>query len=458
LLQLLLLLAVILLASKLAGWASVRLGQPAVFGKILVGLLLGPTLLDLLGWHVGGLALFAQPGVDPHSGPLSHTLRDMAELGVLLLMFLAGLETDIQQVRKVRRAAALAAVGGVLAPFGAAVAAALAFAQLGLPFGVYESIFIGTVLTATSVSISAQTLLELGMLRSKEGSAILGAAVLDDVIGIFLLSLVIAFKPIEVGTSVAPQGLLDLLMQGFGSGLSGTAAVSLRVFLLLFLMAAFFGLAVLSTRLLGGAIRRVERLPLSESLLSGVLIAGLLYAWAAQWIGGVAAITGTFVCGLLLGRTELKDDIEGKLTTLTYAFFLPVFLVGIGLQADARPIFAPLASPALMSREQWLLLAFTFVIITLAVLAKVWGCQVGARLGGFNHREALRVGVGMTSRGEVGLIIALVGLSAGIIDGTIFSIMVLLVLVTTLLTPIWLKAVFKGAPAAEPRVEPHLEA
>ena len=464
LLQLLLLLSVILLTSKYAGALSLRLGQPAVFGKIALGLLLGPTILDIINWHIGGMYFF---GGLPHDslaqsaqalgaldGPLGgytgetlmHTLRDLAELGVILLMFMAGLETDLNAVLKVGKVAFWAAVGGVIAPMFSAFFATELFAHFGLHYSLYEALFIGTVLTATSVSISAQTLLELGQLKTKEGSTILGAAVIDDVIGIIVLSFVIAFKPPDAGaTSGAPAQLLDWIMLGLqGAGLPAGAAGLWRIAILIVLMAAFFWVAIKADRwLIQPTLKRFERLPVTEGLLAGALLIGFIYAWSAEWIGNVAAITGSYTAGVLISRHPLKEMVTEKLHTLAYAFFVPVFFIGIGMEANARPIFAPLLHITAMTRDQWLLLLFTLAIVALAIVGKVAGCLVGARLTGFNWDESYKVGVGMISRGEVGIIVALVGLNASIIDREVFSIMILMVLVTTLVTPIWLKAVFK---------------
>ena len=145
---------------------------------------------------------------------------------------------------------------------------------------------------------------------------------------------------------------------------------------------------------------------------------------------------------MLIARTKLHSEVDERLNVLAFGFFVPVFFVGIGLQADARPVFSPLLSPATMALNDWLVLLFTIVIIAAAIVSKVWGGLLGARLGGATRDEGLRIGVGMISRGEVGIIIALVGLGAGVIDQTTFSIMVLMVLATTLVTPIWLKRVF----------------
>ncbi len=208
-LQLLLLLAFIVIAAKLAGAAANRIGQPAVFGEILVGLILGPTVLNVLDWSV------FQPGALPDHGVapprLYGVIHDLAELGVVLLMFIAGMETNLAEMRRVGTVALWAATGGVLVPLAGGIGVSWIF---GLPL-VWEGIFIGTILTATSVSISAQTLIELGQLRSKEGSTILGAAVIDDVQGIILLSLVVAFASTGGEAHVGDLGLVVVRMVAF---------------------------------------------------------------------------------------------------------------------------------------------------------------------------------------------------------------------------------------------------
>ena len=462
-----LILVVILFAAKYAGFFSVRIGQPAVFGKIALGLLLGPTLFDIVNWHLGGFYFFGgldhvaheavaslpfaqqiahavEAGQETSGLILMHTIHDLAELGVLFLMFMAGLETDLKQMMKVGKVALYAAIGGVLGPFVFGAGAGYSFMLMGLEFNIYECIFIGTILTATSVSISAQTLMELGRLKSKEGTTILGAAVIDDVVGIIVLSVVIALKPSSGGhgaegaAGAHAEKLLDWIMLGLGD------VGWLRIVLLIVMMLAFFVVGWFADKwLVRPLVNRFERMPVTEGLLAGVLLVGLLYAWAAEWIGNVAAITGTYLCGVLLGRTDLRHQIEEKLHTLTYSFFVPIFFVNIGLHANARPIFAPLAHIGQMTKVEWLVLIFTLLISLIAVFTKVWGCQIGALLGGFNTKESMRVGVGMISRGEVGIIVALVGLNAGIINSEVFSMMILMVLVTTLVTPIWLKSVFK---------------
>jgi Kef-type K+ transport system membrane component KefB len=464
----LLLLSIVLLTAKYAGYLSVKIGQPMVFGKIALGLILGPTILDIINWHIGGFYFFggmehgaaiahgaeAMAHQVANGGPIGgytgetllHTFKDMAEIGVLLLMFMAGLETDLQQMMKVGKVALWAAIGGVVAPLLAGFGSGIAFKGLGLELDIYECLFIGTILTATSVSISAQTLMELKRLKSKEGMTILGAAVIDDVVGIIVLSFVIAFKPAGPGGAAAPQKLLDWIMMGVEqAGVSGGAESAIRISLLIIMMALFFVVAVSAEKwFIRPVVKAFDRMPITQGLLAGVLLVGFVYAWAAEWIGNVAAITGTYLAGVLLARSELAHQIEERLHTITYSLFVPIFFVSIGIEANARPIFSPLAHLGSMTRTEWLVLIFTLLIVAVAVLTKVIGCLVGARMAGFDAKSSLRVGVGMISRGEVGIIVALVGLNAGIIDTEVFSMMILMVLVTTLVTPIWLKVVFKG--------------
>jgi Kef-type K+ transport system membrane component KefB len=418
--QLLLLLAIVTLASKGAGHLSTRFGQPAVFGEILAGLLLGPSLVDLLGWP-----LFAA-GATGHGEPaVGAVLHDLSELGVILLMFVAGLETDLAEMRRVGKVAFWAALGGVLLPLGGGAATARLFG-----YGWGAGFFIGAVLTATSVSISAQTLMELGRLRSREGSTILGAAVIDDVMGIVVLSIVVAFVAGGEGGVAGAAGAAGTGAAGVGAG--GTAAilgVAAR-------LALFFALAwLLGRAFLDKAGAWLGRLRVSEPALAFAVAIAFLYAWAAETLGGVAAITGSYMAGVLFAGTSLRQAIGKGIHPLTYSFFVPVFFISIGLRADVRQLGGAAG--------------FTVAVLLVAVLSKTLGCGLFAWLSGFAPREAARVGVGMISRGEVGLIVAGYGLSRGLIANDVFSAMILMVLVTTMITPIWLRAMFPGTPAGE---------
>ena len=379
----------------MAGALATRVHQPSVFGEILAGLLLGPTVLNVLGWPI-----FAAPsGAD--GVPLLALVRDLAQIGVLLLMFVAGLETDLVLMRRVGTVALWSAFGGVVLPMAAGAATAVAF---GLPL-YWEGIFIGAILTATSVSISAQTLLEIGALRSREGSTILGAAVIDDVMGIIVLSLVVALAK-------ASGAGLDWLQLGI---------VVMRVTL-------FFAAAIAARRFLSPVLRWASTLGVSQAVLAAALVLMLLYSWAAEYIGAVAAITGAYLAGVLIAQTEFKKDVDAGIHPLTYSMFVPLFFISIGLEANAREL-----GPRAM---------FTVVLVLVAILAKAVGCGVFARLFGFSTKESVRVGIGMISRGEVGLIVAGYGLANGLITSEVFSASVIMVLATTMVTPPLMRLVF----------------
>jgi len=407
-LELLLLLAIAVAAAKLAGTVAVRIGQPAVFGEIFVGLLLGPTVLNILASPI-----FPAP-VDAGAAraTLDAIMRDLSEIGVLLLMFVAGLETDLHEMRRVGRVAFWAAFGGVVLPFVGGAALAVAF---GFPL-YWQGIFVGTILTATSVSISAQTLLEIGALRSREGATILGAAVIDDVMGIVLLSVVVAFAK-------ASASGVDVVQIG---------AVVLRII-------GYFAIAVFAARGIPAVLAWARTLPVSQAVLSAALVIAMIYGWAAEYVGAVAAITGAYVAGVLIAQTEFKKEIDSGIHPLAYSIFVPVFFIGIGLQANGR---------ALGDR-----VAFTIALVVVAIVAKAVGSALFARWCGFTNEQSLRVGVGMISRGEVGLIVAGYGLSNGLIDTQVFSASVLVVLATTMVTPPLLRLVFPRRTLVPGRVE-----
>jgi len=393
-LNFLLLLAIIIGAAKGAGWLSLRLGQPAVLGELLAGVVLGPSLLDLLR-----MPPFATEA-------LSTGVFLLANLGVILLMFIAGLETDLGQMRRVGRVAVAAGASGVVVPLLLGIAVLLPFG-----FDLRQSTYMGIVLTATSVSITVQTLIELRRLNSKEGTTLLGAAVVDDVIALIVLSLFVT------------------LSLGSGGGMGHVVLVMAR-------MIGFFLAAIWLGRFARSALTTAGRAPVSEGLLSAALIAILVYAWSAEALGGVAAITGAYLAGVLMAQAGLQHEIEQRLKSATYALLVPIFFMSIGLQTNAR---------VLAVRD----IPLTLLVVAAAVAGKVIGCGAGARLTGFSGPEALRIGVGMISRGEVGLIIATLGVQTGLIGAREFAIMVLMVLATTVITPPLLRAVFPGPPPAE---------
>lgn len=406
--QLLLLLAILIFASKAVGHLGRRfLGQPIVLGEILAGLLFGPTLLNMYGWPV-----FAVSPPFPGSY-LRESVSTLASIGVLLLMFLAGLETDLGRLRRAGVPATFTAICGVIFPFGLGLLTGWAFHQ---PFG--EALFLGVVLTATSVSITAQTLLEIRQFHSDEGATILGAAVIDDVLGIILLSFVLAF--LLPGAQGHGGSLLDYI------GASGSAGI----FVTVTLVAVFFLLAVIIGKTLFPAILRMAtHMHVSHAVPTAALLLVLVYAVGAEFIGQVAAITGAYLAGIFLARTPFHRQITRSLSPFTYAFFVPIFFMSIGLNADVRSL----------DGGSWL---FVSTIVVVAIFSKVLGCGLGARLTGRTSMQAVRIGIGMVSRGEVGLIIAKIGQDAGLLPPSLFTITVLMVLITTLLTPIMLRYAF----------------
>ncbi len=379
LLPLLLALALLLGGAKLAGALSVRLGQPAVLGELLAGLAFGPSLLNLL--H--------QPFLFDPSGMTPATVQRLGELGVIFLMFGAGLETDLAGLRASGRPALLAGVMGVLTPIAlSAVVLAPLMREWRTP------LLLGIVLGATSVSISVQTLAELRKLRTPEGLALLGGAVVDDILVILALAI---FAALWAGS------------QGLGLAL---------VRMVLTLGAS----VILGYLVLPWIADRASRLPISKSLLSMVVVVALFFAWSAEYVGGVAAITGAFIAGVGVGRSHWRDEVARDLEALNYAFFVPLFLVSVGLSANLR-IVAP---------AHW---GLAGLLVVIAVVSKVVGSGLGARLGGFTPRQSLRVGLGMVSRGEVGLIVAGAGQSMGLLQPDVFTLIAVVVLATTLLTP-----------------------
>jgi len=399
-LQLILALSVIVAAAKIVGSLSATIKQPPVFGEILIGLLLGPSLLNLMGWPI-----FQPHGMEAVP-PIAEVIHDIAEIGVILLMFIAGLETDLKGILAVGKNAFWAAVGGVALPMGAGT---LFSVHMGFP--VPESIFIGTILTATSVSITAQTLLEIGAVKTREASAILGAAVIDDVMGIIVLSLVVAFSTNPPDMTGAP---MDSIWP---------------IALLVLQIAAFFVIAILiGAKFFDKVLDYAVKLTSSHALFAMTIVICFLYAWGAEYFGKVAAITGSYLCGVMLTRSKHFEKIEHSAKIFAYPLFVPVFLVDIGLRANARELGGDIP--------------FVTGIILIAIVTKVIGCMAGARATGFNTQESFRVGIGMISRGEVGLIVAGYGLGHSIIQKDIFSAMVIMVLATTLVTPPLLRMAF----------------
>ncbi len=395
-LQFIIAIVIIISAAKVGGYLSYRLGQPAVAGEVLMGLILGPSLLDLLGWPVFS---------DQHLG---ESITHLAELGVLLLMFIAGLDLHLSDLLKSGKVAALMGILGFGFSLGAGYILAIVFS-----FPPQQALFIGLLMAPTSVSISAQTLMELKVLRSRVGVGLMGAAVVDDTMAVLGISLFLAF-----------------LGGGAVGGLVAGSMVLLRMVLYVIVASAVGFL------LIPRLSQLANKLPISQGLIAFTFVTLLLYAWSAEALGSMATIMGAFLAGLFFARSPLKNQIEKGLSPLTYGVFVPIFFVNVGLGADVSQLTA--------GGLWWLLLAMVGGV----VFAKAFGGLIAGRVGGWTNPESLQLGLAMIPLGEVVLIIATVGVAEGLIGADIFSAAVGLVIATTLLTPPLLKLAFSSRPTA----------
>lgn len=373
--ELILQIVLVLFAAKVAGQISIRLGQPSVLGKIIVGILLGPAFL---GWIEQTEFIIA-----------------FSEIGVLLLMFLAGLETDVEGLSKNARVATLVAVLGVVTPILMGWGSSPLF---HIPTS--EGIFIGLLLAATSVSISVQTLREIGWLNSREGATLLGAAVLDDVIVVVLIALAMGF------------------FMGADTNIGWVIAQQIIFFIIIFIIGKW---------IVPKFIHVFEKFKVTEPIVAAAII--LLFASACfADILGVSGIIGTYFMGVAIGRTKYAKEIEHGVSPIAYGIFVPFFFINIGLPINFDGM-----------GDQ---IVFIVVFTIIALVSKFVGCGLGAKIGGFNWRSSAGIGAGMISRGEVALILASIGLSGGILSNEVYGAMVIVVIITTLATPPLLKLIF----------------
>jgi Kef-type K+ transport system membrane component KefB len=376
---LLLHLSVILLSGKLAGEIFERLKQPAVIGEILVGLILGPSLLGYLSVQ----------------SPTSETLEILSQLGIIILLFLAGLTTSVEEFRRGGRTGLIVAAAGVIAAFllGFSVASLFGWTKI-------EAAFAGGVLMATSVGVTVRTLLDLGELRSQVGATILNAAVIDDVFGIAALSVL--------------------------GGLASASFSPSQLVLTCFLMGLFFLLIFATLRFMPPLLERMESLRTEKAILSFSLSLALLFSALAYELK-LAAITGAFFAGLVLSDWREAKKLREEVSSIGYGLLTPLFFVWCGVKTDLHLVVG-----------SWLAVFF----LAICIIDKFIGCGGGALLAGMRPRDALKVGVGMMPRMEVALIIASIGVSSGAVRPQLFSMTVLVVVVTSLLTPFLLKKAF----------------
>ncbi|MTT30542.1 sodium:proton antiporter [Terrilactibacillus sp. BCM23-1] len=367
-------LAIVIIATKMAGDLTVRLGQPAVLGKLIVGILIGPAIL---GWI--------------HD---SHVIEVFSEIGVILLMFIAGLETNLEGLKKNIKSSTAVAVGGIVFPL---VFGYLAGISLGMDQD--KAVFLGLILSATSVSISVQTLKEMGQLQTKASTTLLGAAVLDDIIVVVLL----AFSMSLFGGSDVNLGLvIGEKILFFGS----------------IILISWKGIPLL--------MRLLSLLKITEPVISAGLVVCLFSAYYAELLG-VAGIIGSFIGGIAISQTSFKEEVDRKIEPIAYTLFVPVFFVSIGLKVSFSGI----------GEHLWFLIGMTL----LAIMTKFVGSGLGARMTGYDRRSSIGIGAGMISRGEVALIIASIGLDSKLLSQAYYTPLIIVIILTTLITPPLLKAI-----------------
>ena len=372
--ELILELAIILFASKIAGDISVKLGQPSVLGKLIIGVIIGPAALGLISE--------------------TKTITDLSQIGVVMLMFIAGLETDIHEFRRTWKASTFVGISGIIVPL---LAGYLSGVLLNMT--TIEALFLGLLLSATSVSISVQALKELNKIQSKEGTTILGAAVIDDVLVIIALAFLMSMAGDEVNLSM-----------------------------MIIKKVLFFTCAILvAWKVVPWLLKKFAPLKVTESLVSGALIICFLFVYTAE-LTGVAGIIGAYIAGVAIGQTEYKYKIFTKVETISYSIFVPVFFTSIGLSVSFVGI----------SQHLGLMLGLSI----LAILTKLIGAAAGAKMVRFSWKNSLGIGAAMVSRGEVALIIATIGLETKLITQELFAVLVVVVLVTTIVTPPMMKYFF----------------
>jgi len=376
-LEFVLYLFLILLSTKIVGHLATLLGQPSVLGKLLVGIMIGPAVL---GWVKG-----------------NEFIHYFSEMGVILLMFIAGLETDLAQLKRNWKSSLAVAVGGIILPFIGGFAVAELFG-----IGYTYALFIGVVFSATSVSITVQVLKDLDRLNSREGTTILGAAVADDVLVVLLFAGMMSF----LGTdSDVTLGLL----------------IGKKVIFFIVILVAGWVIVPRFMKLPG-------RLRITEPVISMALVVCLAFAYFADFMG-MAAIIGSFAAGIAISQTPFKHIVEAKVEPIAYSVFVPVFFVSIGLHVSFEGIGNQIG--------------FVVVLTLTAILTKLLGGALGARLTGMDAQSSLAVGSGMISRGEVALIIASAGLQAELLQHEYFTAVVVTVIATTLIAPPLLKWFFR---------------
>lgn len=380
-------LAIIIVAGKMCGIIARQLKAPQVVGMIIAGLLIGPSVL---GWV-----------------RQTEFLSEMAEIGVILLMFSAGLETDLKELVKTGPVATLIACAGVFVPLVLGTVLYMLFygwAAVGTEEFI-RAVFIGCIMTATSVSITVQSLREMGHLKGKVGTTILSAAIIDDVIGIIVLTFVIGFKSPDSNP--------------------GKVIINTVLFFALALVLGMIFYRVFKA--LDNKYPHTRRIPIIGLALC------LIMAYVAERYFGIADITGAYVAGIILCSIRDSAYIEEKIDINSYMMFGPVFFASIGLKTSIEGIDSAL-------------IVFALAFVLVALISKVIGCGFMSRICGFKGYDCLKIGVGMMTRGEVALIVAQKGLSVGLMSSQYFTAVILLIIISSVSVPILLKLLYAKAP------------
>lgn len=411
---LLLPLGLILIVAKLFAIFSAKFKLPQVVGYLIAGLLLG--LIKLI------------PGQEVFTTYTEENINGLAKIGVVLILFNAGLETDLKQIKSVGGPAILITCLGVLFPLG--LGAGLAYLLLPKDNSIITNVFYGVILTATSVSVTVATLKELGKLNSKAGTCVVSAAILDDIIGIILLSLVISLDGQSSSTQYVDNQALNILI-------------------MISLMAAFFVLALI----LSFPIKKLfmwldSKWPHHRRIPIFSLGICFLFAYCAQKFFGVADITGAYIAGLILSTTKPKDYLDHKTESEIGVLFAPIFFASVALSLYNLEL----------SSISGTFIVFGLLYVVVALLGKYLGATLGGLMTKFNFKESSVIGVGMMARAEVVIVTAKTGIDAGIIpqDQPVMPFILLLIILSSLITPILLKLIYKNdkpdndLPAKEP--------
>lgn len=373
--------------------------MPQVVGALLAGLILGPACLGVLKG--------------------TEFIHQVSEIGVIVLMFCAGLETDIQELKRTGKASFIIAFLGVLVPLAGGFGIAWIFNRPGMIEStatasiMLQNIFIGVILTATSVSITVETLKEMGKLNTKAGNAILGAAIIDDILGIIALTIITSLADSSVNVWMVFVKILGFFVfVGVGGYLIHT----------------------LFQKWVKGYERDLRRFVIIAFVIC------LIFSYCAEKFFGVADITGAFFAGLIITNTTHTNYIERRFGILSYILLSPVFFASIGIQVELPKMDA-------------MILLFAVLLVIVAVLTKVVGCGLGAKLCHYSNQDALRIGMGMVSRGEVALIVASKGNAVGLMSPSLLGPVVVVVVITTIISPVLLKMTFHSKKTSEEYME-----